>query len=381
MPNTPSINFYYQSSEFYEAIFSAIKNAQKSVLIESYIFEYFQSTKVLIDLLISAMNSGLEVKIIFDGFGCLPFLNKHLAIIEKNNIPYRIFNPVPFLFNRWSFSKYALTPLNILRIGNRRNHRKLVIIDEKRVFIGSQNWAHQHVYGPSVTIPWQDIGCQIENEDVSDLLRSFRQVWKVSRNKNFYRPFKGFVRLKNHNPFAQNFKLNFSFLQRYRINKHLIKSIRTAQKKIIIGSAYFLPKKSFIRALKKAKKRGVEIKIITSGPTDVKIVKLASLELYEKLLKNNIPIFEYVKSHFHSKYFLFDDKSILIGSYNMNHRSLMHDLEILYEINDAVKVKEFRGLIQRDITDSIEISLEDIKNRPWYVKLISKILYRMRYIL
>ena len=376
-----SVNFYYHTNDFYNDIFKAIKDAKKSVYLESYIFEYFSSTQTLIELLSQAQLRGIEVKVILDGFGSFHFLKKHLTNFESHNIDFRVFNPLPYPFNNWQRAKRPFSIFQILKIGNRRNHRKLVIIDEKTVFLGSQNWSIHHIENPANKTPWQDIGCRVEDENTEELINSFRQIWKTSKRKNSFRPFKGFVRLKNHNPLSSHFKLNFSFIQRYRIYKLLMKKIKTSQKSITIGSAYFIPKRYFIRALKKAKKRGIDVTIITSGPTDIKIVKLAAQGLYEKLLQVNIPIFEYSKTHFHSKYFLFDDESLLIGSYNMNHRSLMHDLELLYEITTPAKIAEFKLLIDKDIQDSTRLSLEHIKNRPWYVKLISKVLYRIRYIL
>lgn len=376
-----SVNFYSESSDFFNAILSEIKLAKKSILIESYIFEYFDMTEKLLKALSEAASQGLDVRIILDGFGSLNFLNNHLQVLEKKQIPFRIFNAVPFLFHRWKLTKNSFSLTNILKVGNRRNHRKLVLIDGKIAFIGSQNWSSVHVSSKSQPQAWKDVGCRIEEDDLTVLSKSFEQIWKASRFQSFLRPFKGYVRLKNHHPLNEKFKMNFSFIQRYQIYKYLLKNIRQAKTQIILGSAYFIPKRSFIRALKKAKKRGVDIKIITSGPTDVKVVKLAAMGLYENLLKYQIPLFEYSKSHFHSKYFYFDHQKVLLGSYNMNHRSLMHDLELLYEVSDHKKVSDFYQLIVTDLSHSRQLSLQEIKNRPWYVKLISKVLYRIRYIL
>lgn len=375
------INFYTETSDFYKAIFEEIKVAKKSIFLETYIFEYFSASKYLIQLLEEAQQRGVEVRVIFDGFGSLSFLNNHLSLLEEKNINYRIFNPVPFLYNRWKPLRFSFSIQNILKVGNRRNHRKLVIIDEKVVFLGSQNWASVHISTPTQPTPWKDVGCRIESERLDSLLRSSEQIWKASLSNNSFRPFKGYIRLKNHNPLIEKFKLNFSFYHRYQVYKYLIKNIRSAQTHITIASAYFIPKRSFIRALKKAHKRGVKVQILTSGPTDVQIVKLAALGLYENLLSFKIPIFEYSKTHFHSKYFLFDNQKVLLGSYNMNHRSLMHDLELLYEIQIPEKVQEFQALVKQDLHNSTELSLQNIKNRPWYVKLASKVLYRIRYIL
>lgn len=376
-----SVKFYPESKDFYNAILSEIKMAKKNIFIEAYIFELFPVTEMLLTSLAQAKNRGVDVRLLLDGFGSLSFLNKDIPTLEQLQIPFRVFNGVPFLFNRWKLTKNSFSLTQILKVGNRRNHRKLVLIDETTAFIGSQNWSSVHVSSQEHPKAWKDIGCRIENDNFITLLKSFEQIWKASRRQSFLRPFKGYVRLKQHHPLKEKFKMNFSFLQRYQIYKYLLTSIKKSQHQIILGSAYFIPKRSFIRALKKAKKRGVDIKIITSGPTDVKIVKLAALGLYENLLKYKIPIYEYTQSHFHSKYFFFDNQKVLIGSYNMNHRSLMHDLELLYEINSLEKVKEFYELILTDLSQTKELNLQEIKDRPWYVKLISKVLYRIRYLL
>ncbi|MCK6598298.1 MAG: phosphatidylserine/phosphatidylglycerophosphate/cardiolipin synthase family protein [Bdellovibrionaceae bacterium] len=360
--------------------------AQHSIFIECYIFEYFKESKELLESLANAQKKGLDVRVILDGFGSQNFIAFELEVFQKMSIPYRIFNPIPLYFLKsnfleWKRLKQLFSLAKVLKIGNRRNHRKLVLVDSKIAFIGSQNWSIDHIKTEKKPIPWKDIGIKITEDSLEILSRSFLQIWRVSQEKNTFKLFKGYPRLKNHNPMTENFKLNFSFLQRYRVNKFLIRQIKLAKKEIVIGSAYFLPKKSFLRALKRASKRGVQVKLITSGPTDVKIVKLASYELFEKMLKNSISIYEYQKSHFHSKYFLFDETSLLIGSFNMNHRSLMHDLEILFEIKNRQDILDFKEYIKDDLGSSSVVSLDSLKNRSWLEKILSKILYRIRYIL
>ena len=162
------------------------------------------------------------------------------------------------------------------------------------------------------------------------------------------------------------------------MNLILKKSLRTAQSRIYIASPYFIPKGSLLRSLKKAARNGIEVVLCLPHNTDVFIVRLASYALFRRLLNSGVKIFEYQSSNLHAKYKIIDDK-IWIGSKNLNHRSLIHDLEVEVVDDAPLILANFLNQWNIDMQNSQQILITDLNKIPWWKNLLSNILFIFRY--
>jgi len=146
----------------------------------------------------------------------------------------------------------------------------------------------------------------------------------------------------------------------------------------LITNAYFIPRRSVLRALKKAAQRGVEVALVLPALTDVPIVQWASRSLYYRLLKAKVRIFEYQPSVLHAKTVIIDNWAT-VGSHNLNHRSMIHDYEVEAVLTDNQSLNELVNQWQIDVKSSQEITLESLGKFPWWTRWISRLAYWFRY--
>ena len=161
--------------------------------------------------------------------------------------------------------------------------------------------------------------------------------------------------------------------------KGMLRKISQADHRVYITTAYFLPKRSVLKALIKAAERGVDVKILLPGKTDVPFVKWAAFFLVQFLLQKKIPIFEYQKSILHAKTMIIDDE-VYVGSFNLNYRSLFHDLEVLVRLDDRNSLNEMTTQWEEDLRNSRQVSEKDFGS-SWIARLIYRIAFRLRYML
>lgn len=381
-PEWTKTQFFHSGDDYFQSIQKAISEAQHSVFIESYIFSVDPLTLPILDSLKNAKQRGLDVRLLVDGFGSYYWLDNLQKICQDSGIPLKVYHPLPRqnrLFRYLSII-FMFRFFRLLRRLNRRNHRKVVLIDEKRLWIGSLNMTQEHSESIMGTQAWRDSAVELEGPEVEHIRPAFEQAWQESgRQKLFEKIIKFTHRRKQRFP-ARLLRINNTYRERFRIYRNLIKKINQAERSIEIVSAYFLPKRSFLRALKKARQRGVEIKIIIPGPSDVPLVKLAAYPIIKWLLKNNVQLYEYQGRVLHAKYSLVDQVA-LIGSANLNHRSFLHDLEIEAILNNSEAVDSLRTQFRLDLQNTRPLTLGDLKKASWFYKGLARLAFSVRYLL
>ncbi|MGE5086355.1 MAG: phospholipase D-like domain-containing protein [Bacillota bacterium] len=180
-------------------------------------------------------------------------------------------------------------------------------------------------------------------------------------------------------PFNSPVQLNTTQKMRRFLYRGILHKITHAQKRVYITTAYFLPKRSVLKALIKAAERGVDVKILLPGKTDVPFVKWAAFFIVQFLSQKKIPIFEYQKSILHAKTMIIDDDAY-VGSFNLNYRSLFHDLEVLARFHDPKSLCVMTDQWVVDLENSRLISEKDFSS-SWLTRLIYRIAFRLRYML
>ncbi len=234
------------------------------------------------------------------------------------------------------------------------------------------------------TKAWRDSGVCLEGYPVEFIRTAFKNSWVESR-RSFFRSLSKkskslmtWNRLSDHRPIP--LRINTRNRDKLRISRDLIRRFKKAEKRIWITSAYFLPKRSFLRALRKAAKRGVDVQILWPGPTDVPAVKWAAYRILVSLIQSGAQIHEYQPSVLHAKYLIVDDWATL-GSANFNHRSYFHDREIEAEFDEPEYVAELMSQWKKDRVQCQTVQLKDLQNLPAWQRLVSLIAYRLRYLL
>jgi len=179
--------------------------------------------------------------------------------------------------------------------------------------------------------------------------------------------------------FSSALQLNTTQKMRRALYRDLLRLIAQADKRIYITTAYFLPKRKLLKALIQASNRGVDVILLLPGKSDVPLVKWAAFYIVRLLLMSRIPIFEYSGSVLHAKNMIVDDTAY-VGSFNLNHRSLLHDLEVIARFADKTSLESMLSQWEADLVNSVQLK-ERNYNSSWLSHWFYKVAFLLRYML
>ena len=309
---------------FFPRVFEAIRAAEREVIVETFILFEDKVGQGLHAALCDAARRGVKVDLMVDGFGSPDLSPAFLDGLAQAGVRVRVFDPgTRFLGQR----------LNVFR----RMHRKIVVIDGQRAFVGGINYSADHVmdFGPKAK---QDYAVELTGPVVGEIHRFVLHAIAVGGKGAgwFRRRLKGAADVEN----AATGEAEVMFVTRDNrrhttdIERHYRAAIRTARHRIVIANAYFFPGYRLIKDLRRAARRGVDVRLILQGEPDMPIVKTAASMLYHHLIRAGVRIYEYCERPLHGKVALVDDQWSTVGSSNLDPLSLSLNLEANVIIRD-----------------------------------------------
>ncbi|WP_185963106.1 phospholipase D-like domain-containing protein [Flavobacterium gawalongense] len=356
--DTPkNLELVYSGEDYFSRLEAIIRNSQFELDIQMYIFENDSTGRRIITALKEAAARNVKIYILLDGLGSLSFPSETINELKQCGINIRFFAP---LFSAYTF--YL----------GRRLHHKVVVADAKITLIGGINIADKY-RGTPTEAPWFDYAVQLHGEISEPLQELCRNIYFKKRRLGskkiksvFHVQEDALVRI------IQNDWLK----RKNEICDGYIKSIRNAKKEIIIVGSYFLPGIRIIRALKKASKNKVKIKLILSGISDLPMTRRATCFLYAKLLKYNIELYEWDKSILHGKAAVIDGCWTTIGSFNLNNLSSYGSMEMNVEINSITFSKMYQSHLNQIIAQCQRITPESLRIKTnLFTKIINLLSY------
>ena len=364
-----SEDIFFSGDEYFSDIINELNNAKNSIIIECYIFYQDSLGRRIIEALLEAASRGVEIKIIIDGYGSLNWNTQQVSELTEKGIKIKIYHPLPWRLSLYKTSIKQKSFINkflylFSRI-NKRNHRKLYIIDKTIAWSGSMNIAASHLKLSKNENTWFDCGARITGESVLELADNFSEIWKRRihyPNENKHLPF----------------RTNDNIIRRQHKNTELVKLIQTCHERVWIISAYFAPSRKIVNALKQARLNNVDVKLFISRNSDVIFFPMISTTYYEELLYAGIEIYEHNKYIIHAKTILIDNIAFA-GSSNLNHRSFFHDLELDIILSHESSLKKLVSESRKLMSDSDKITPSTLINLAWYYRIMGKIIWRIRY--
>jgi cardiolipin synthase A/B len=329
---------FFDGDEYFDSLLKDIDRAQHYITVEIYIFNDDPLGKKITNQLLKAHQRGVKVQIVVDGIGSFGFFDQLNSVFLKSGIVAKMYNPLPFyhpFYGKLTFlRKFQVFATRMWRL-NKRNHRKIITIDNTIMYTGSFNFTAEHTT-LHIEAPWKDMGVKVTGDYVRFAVLNFKKVWKLRDYFRFKKQMKG---IPNLNWRVSPLRLNTTLFMKRYFYKNFIQRINKSQKKVWLMTPYFIPKRRLIRALGKAAKRGVDVRILISLNTDVKFFRWLQYFYYNYLLKKGVKVYQYTDSVLHAKNYIIDDY-MTIGSTNLNHRSFMHDLEVDLVIQDVDNKKK-----------------------------------------
>lgn len=338
--------------EFYPRVFDAIRSAQREVVLETFILYDDKVGKALQEALLAAAQRGAQIDITIDGWGSRDLPETYISTLTAAGVSVHIFDPAP----KWFTSRANLF---------RRLHRKLVVIDGSRAFVGGINYSADHLgdFGPEAK---QDYAVEIEGPIVPEIyafMRSNLVQNKIGRSwlHRHMRP-KSMASMPSAGDANALFVWRDNHEHKHDIEHHYRLAIRLARRRLIIANAYFFPGYVLLKELRKAARRGVEVSLILQGNPDMRIVQTAASMLYHPLLKAGVQIYEYCERPFHGKVAVVDDEWATVGSSNLDPLSLSLNLEANVMIHHHEFTQQLSDKLQRLIKHSCtKIEAKDLK--------------------
>lgn len=360
---------------YFDYLIAAIDSARYSVDLETYIFSLDVTGKRVIQALAHAAQRGIQVRLLIDGAGSFVSWNHttHENLVSQG-VHVRIFHPFPWHpQNHGSHNpSFPDRMIHMLLNLNRRNHRKTCIIDKSIAFAGSMNISHCHV-GQTPEQGWRDTAVQFSGIDLTPLIKAFEQAWSQTRFYQFSK------KKEQEKPLGNRIiRLNDTWRNRKAMAKSLQSRLKHAQTKIWVTSAYFVPDHITLRRLIIAARRGVDVRILVPHTSDVFYMPWISTSFYPALVKYGVKIYEYHPKMLHAKTIVIDDW-VIVGSSNLNHRSLLHDLEIDICLQKAISRQIIETQFLEDLKESHAIDKNNLYAKPWYKRAIGFVLSQFRH--
>ncbi len=346
------VTVLHNGEQTYPAMLHAIRSATDSIFLSSYILKPDQIGQQFVTELAAAADRGVDVRVLIDGFGELYSFSK-----------------VRRRFRQTKVSSVTFLPLNDLRsfYFNLRNHRKLLIVDNKIGFTGGMNIRDRHFAETNNPNRVIDIHFQMEGPICEQLRDAFMEDWHfATRTKREPREWpaqeikgQACCRGISAGPNEQHEKLNWI----------VIGALSCARSHIRIMTPYFMPNRAQLAAINAAALRGVHVEILLPGKNNLPFVAWASNALLFELLEHNTHIYFQPPPFVHSKLLLIDDQYALVGSANLDPRSLRLNFEFNVEIFDKDSIEELTQHFDQCREFARKVSLEDMDSRSLPLRL------------
>jgi cardiolipin synthase A/B len=356
------IDLLSTGDEAYAAMLAAIEAAERSILLETYIFDRDKAGERFVAALSAAVRRGVEVRVLIDAVGARYSIPSIVSELQRANVPVDIFNGNIVMGLRLPYA-------------NLRTHRKILIVDGSIAFTGGLNIRAGFCCEFSGEAAALDTHFRLTGPAVSDLFRIAYEDWRFSGGEDLSgeawhiaappdAPESGMLaRVVPSGP-DKSLETN---------HRMLMGAVSVAKKHIRIMSPYFLPDRELISAIVTAARRGVEIDIVVPSSNNLKLVDLAMTAQFDQLLKHGCRIWRAAGAFNHSKLTVIDGAWSYIGSSNIDPRSLRLNFEVDIEVVDA----DFADLIGHRIAAALsqarQVRLEDLMARPFAQRLVERV--------
>jgi cardiolipin synthase len=353
-----SVQLLWKERDSFQTIFDTINRAEKLICLQFYIFKNDDTGIGLSELLRQKSRKGVKVYVLYDHFGSFGTPRSFWKEMRLEGIKIRASHPF-----KWT------APYHYVH----RDHRKLIVVDSKRAFTGGLNIANEYsgFHLRRRSRGWRDTGILVEGPIVNELFGTFKKSWATWGGENIFSwrdseeahgkiPEDGIPALPI---------FVYSRKGRKRMRNLLRYSIDHAQTRVLLTTAYFIPSRRLIEKLEMAVRRGVKVRLLVPGKSDIPAASYAGRAFFSRLLKSGIEIYTYLGEMLHAKTYLFDECWSIVGSTNLDYQSLRYNDEGNIGILDLPFASKVTWIFEEDLKNSVKIDEETWRKRPFLEKM------------
>jgi cardiolipin synthase len=378
---------FAESPVLIAAMLEDIRTAQRRVWIECYIFLNDMAGQAISQALIDRAHAGVDVRVLYDAVGSQSTPDSFFGEMARAGVKVHAYHTL------WEAARH-LSLVKFFRTMNRRDHRKLTVVDDQVAYFGGMNIVHQ---GEAITreeadrLPtsagWRDLHVRLKGSQQREIADSFDRSWRRARGMRVRRRRRWKQRdiIPKVNEVASSAGGEFiRFLdtgpnaRRRRLAAVFRNLIRGATRSVLLSMAYFIPSGRVLAAIRRTAGRGVRVRAVVPAESDVKLVYCATRYLYAQLIHMGVEVYERQDRMLHSKVMVVDDLWVVVGSSNLDPRSLLINLEFVAIIRSAAMAAKVTAICYHEIAHSRPVTLATWNARTWWQRLVDRTAYAFR---
>lgn len=358
------VTYYPIGEKMFQSMLVELDKAKDFIFMEYFIVDDGYMWDNILEVLIKKANEGVDVRVMYDGtceFALLP--RTYPSSLEKLGIHCKVFSPVsPFISTHYNY----------------RDHRKIMVIDGKTAYNGGINMADEYINYTHKYGHFKDVGVMLKGDAVDSFTLMFLQMWSVNeRHCDFSNYLNVGDSLSAGGYFSNGFVMPFGDcpLDEYDVGKSVYMDIlNRAKDYVYIMTPYMIMDGELENSLTFSAERGVDVRIILPHISDSFVAQALAKTHYKKLLDAGVKVYEYTPGFVHAKVFVSDDVKSVVGSINMDYRSLYHHFECATYMYGTRCIEDIKSDYKDTLAKCQQVTYESIKNDKWYIKLIGKVL-------
>ncbi|MGT2887316.1 cardiolipin synthase [Streptococcus didelphis] len=353
--NTKS-TYFSTGEDFFESLKKELFKAKKYIFLEFFIIAEGLMWGEILTILEAKVKEGVEVRVLYDGMNELSTLSSDYAQrLENIGIKAKSFLPIsPFISTYYNY----------------RDHRKIIVIDGEVAYTGGINLADEYINEKERFGHWKDAGIMISGHAVDSFLLLFLQMWSITEDELIIDPYLSPHTETTH---SDGYVIPYgdSPLDTDKVGENVyIDILNHAKEYVYIMSPYLILDSEMEHAIRFAAERGVDIRIIMPAIPDKAIAFALAKTYYKGLMSSGVKIYEYTPGFVHSKVFVSDNIKAVVGSINLDYRSLYHHFECAIYLYRVEVISDIIKDFEQTLKESKLITIHEVNTRPWHQKLI-----------
>lgn len=360
-----SVRYYPMGAALFKDYLADLENARESIFLQYYIIDEGYLWDRVLEILKKKARQGLDVRVIYDGFGTLFTLPENYEkTLRRAGIKTYIFNDVKFSAH---IGDYLML--------NHRDHRKLTVIDSTIAYSGGVNIADEYINAKERFGVWKDTGFRLEGEGVWGLTQTFLQTWElVSLIKSDYQNYLPRYGM-NTDGYVQPYFDTPLDKERVCQNNYL-NVINNSKEYVWIATPYLVLDEQMVTALTIAAKSGVDVRIVVPGIPDKWYVYYVTQSYYKRLLSAGVKLYEYIPGFIHAKMYVSDDIQAIVGGANTDYRSMYLNYENCCGFYGGNVVGRVKADFEQTFTHCRQVNMADVENTSFF-KRLCQIIFRV----
>lgn len=355
------VTYFPLGQNKFESMLIELEKAEKFIFMEYFIVEEGYMWDSVLEILQRKARQGVEVRVMYDGTNAvfkLPY--RYPEKLRAMGIQCKMFSPIHPIFSTYH---------------NNRDHRKILVIDGHTAFTGGVNLADEYINRKKVYGYWKDTAIMLKGEAVRSFTLMFLRMWEVSERSVEYEPYLN-VELPSL-PAAEGYILPYgdSPFDNERVGETVYFDILNRAKRYVhIMTPYLIIDSEMTLALSYAAKRGVDVRLILPHIPDKKSAFSLAYTHYRELLKAGVRIYEYTPGFVHAKSFVSDDETAVVGTINLDYRSLYLHFECAAYLYRTPAIADIEQDFKSTLKDCQQVTLDSLKTEKHYRKVFGTLL-------